>query len=149
MEAIIARLNEAGVRYVVIGGQAVRLHGMPRFSLDWDLLVPARDEENFRRLNAALGEWLGEPVVPMGFRGENFIQTFQTDFGILQFHLGVPGLGSYEAAETAAVRLTLEGGTPCRVLGISDLVQAKEAAGRIQDRLDIEFLKEKQRVENP
>jgi hypothetical protein len=40
MEEFIARLNQAGVRYAVIGGQAVRLHGMPRFSLDWDLLLP-------------------------------------------------------------------------------------------------------------
>ena len=149
MEALIARLNEAGIRYVAIGGQAVRLHGMPRFSMDWDLLVPARDAENFRRLNDALGEWLGEPVVPMGSRGENFIQTFQTVFGVLQFHLAVPGLGSYEAAESAAVQLTLEGGTPCRVLSIPDLVQTKEAAGRIQDRLDVEFLKEKQRIGDP
>lgn len=45
METLIAKLNEAGVRYVAIGGQAVRLHGMPRFSLDWDLLVPARVAE--------------------------------------------------------------------------------------------------------
>ena len=149
METLIARLNQADVRYVAIGGQAVRLHGMPRFSMDWDLLIPARDEENFRRLNDALGEWLEEPVVPMGASGENFIQTFQTPFGVLQFHLAVPGLGSYEAAESAAVQLTLEGGTPCRVLSIPYLVQTKEAAGRIQDQLDIEFLKEKQKSAKP
>lgn len=145
METLIAKLNEAGVRYVAIGGQAVRLHGMPRFSMDWDLLIPAHDAENFQRLNAAIGEWLGEPVVPLGARGENFVQTFQTPFGVVQFHLAAPGIASFEEAESAAVHQDLEGGTPCRVLSIRDLLRTKEAAGRVQDEVDIEFLKEKQK----
>lgn len=146
MEEFIARLNQAGVRYAVIGGQAVRLHGMPRFSLDWDLLLPARDAGNFERLNAAVGEWLEEPVVPLGPRGENFVQTFQTKFGVVQFHLAVPGIASFEGAESAAVEMTLENGTPCRVLSVEDLIQSKLAAGRSQDQLDAEFLKEKRGV---
>jgi len=145
METLIAKLNEAGVRYVAIGGQAVRLHGMPRFSMDWDLLIPAHDAENFQRLNAAIGEWLGEPVVPLGARGENFVQTFQTPFGVVQFHLAAPGIALFEEAESAAVHQDLEGGTPCRVLSILDLLRTKEAAGRVQDEVDIEFLKEKQK----
>ncbi len=32
METLIGQLNEAGVRYLAIGGQAVRLHGLPRIS---------------------------------------------------------------------------------------------------------------------
>ncbi len=145
MEKLIARLNAAGVRYVVIGGQAVRLHGMPRFSLDWDLLIPSRDAENLGRLNAAVGEWLGEPVVPLGPRGENFVQTFQTVHGIVQFHLAVPGLASFDVAEAAAVEMAMEDGTPCRVLSAADLLQTKRAAGRSQDQIDIEFLQEKER----
>ena len=146
MEEFIARLNQAGVRYAVIGGQAVRLHGMPRFSLDWDLLVPARDPENFERLNAAVGEWLEEPVVPLGPRGENFVQTFQTKFGVVQFHLAVPGIASFDVAEAAAVEMPLENGTPCCVLSAEDLLRSKLAAGRSQDQIDAEFLKEKRRI---
>lgn len=146
MEEFIARLNQAGVRYAVIGGQAVRLHGMPRFSLDWDLLVPARDPENFERLNAAVGEWLEEPVVPLGPRGENFVQTFQTKFGVVQFHLAVPGIASFDVAEATAVEMPLENGTPCHVLSAEDLLRSKLAAGRSQDQIDAEFLKEKRRI---
>ncbi len=145
METLIARLNAAGIRYLAIGGQAVRLHGLPRFSMDWDLWIPARDSENLRRLNAALGDWLGEAVVPLGPRGENFIQTFQTPLGVVQFHLSVPGFAAFEQAESAAVQLPLEDGTPCRALALADLLRTKEAAGRIQDQQDIEFLREKQR----
>ena len=76
MEEFIARLNQAGVRYVVIGGQ---------------------------------------------------------------------GVVSFDVAESSAVEMPLENGTPCRVLSAADLLQTKLAAGRNQDQLDIEFLKEKQR----
>ena len=31
MDEVMRRLNENGVRYLLIGGQAMRLHGMPRF----------------------------------------------------------------------------------------------------------------------
>jgi len=43
MEDYLRRLNAAGVRYLLIGGQAMRLEGMPRFSMDWDILIPAMD----------------------------------------------------------------------------------------------------------
>lgn len=145
MEEIIAALNAAGIRYLVVGGQAVRLHGLPRFSLDLDLLVPPRDARNFEKLNRAMGPWLGEPVVPLGNQGENFVQTFQTPCGVVQFHLGLPGIASMEAAEADAATLSMENGTPCRVLSARDLLRSKEAVGRDQDQLDIEFLREKLR----
>ena len=34
MEILLKQLNEAGVRYIVIGGQAMLQEGMPRFTLD-------------------------------------------------------------------------------------------------------------------
>ena len=37
METLLKRLNDAGARYVVIGGQAMLQQGMPRFTLDWDI----------------------------------------------------------------------------------------------------------------
>jgi len=40
--AIARRLDAWGVRYLVIGGQAVMLHGIPQFSFDIDLWVDPR-----------------------------------------------------------------------------------------------------------
>jgi hypothetical protein len=34
VDEVIRRFNASGVRYLVIGGQAVRLEGCPRFSMD-------------------------------------------------------------------------------------------------------------------
>ena len=54
MNELILAFNAAGIRYLLVGGQAMRLTGMPRFSMDWDFFIPPRDEENFARLNGIL-----------------------------------------------------------------------------------------------
>ncbi len=60
----------------------------------------------------------------------------------------VPGVGSFEAAEAAAVLIPLEDGGHCRVLSLQDLLRTKLAAGRPQDQVDIEFIRERIRVLN-
>jgi predicted nucleotidyltransferase component of viral defense system len=76
MNELIQQLNAAGIRYLLIGGQAMRLAGMPRFSMDWDFYIPPRDGGNFDRLNKLLENELDAPLVPFGPAGENFIQTY-------------------------------------------------------------------------
>ena len=62
MEELLRKLNDVQVRYVVIGGQAMLQEGMPRFTLDWDLIIPPFDLDNFAKLNSALSEELPEKV---------------------------------------------------------------------------------------
>jgi hypothetical protein len=50
---ILAALNEARVRYVVVGGVAVVLHGHLRFTADLDLVL-ALDRDNVLAALAAL-----------------------------------------------------------------------------------------------
>jgi len=52
--AICRSLNKEGVRYLLIGGFAVILHGSVRTTKDIDLLIDP-SEENIRRLKRALG----------------------------------------------------------------------------------------------
>lgn len=55
-------LNEEGVRYVLFGGQAVNLHGIPRFTEDIDLFVePAAD--NIESLRRALRRVWDDPAI--------------------------------------------------------------------------------------
>jgi len=145
MEEVIRRLNAAGVRYVVIGGQAVRFEGLPRFSMDWDLYVPPRDAGNHARINSALGDVLDVPLEPLGERGQHVVQTYQTDWGILQFHLGGPGLPAFDDAYARAQERECEGGVRVRVLAAADLLAAKERVNRPQDQADIAFLRAKLR----
>lgn len=142
MDTLISRLSAARARYLVIGGQAVRLHGLPRFSMDWDLFVPSRDEANLRVIEQALDDELDVPLLPLGPRGENIIQTYQTRFGIVQFHLAVPGLESFDLAEKHAVRLADENGQSVPCVSAADLLSAKRVTHRAQDEQDIAFLKE-------
>ncbi|MBU0678752.1 MAG: hypothetical protein KJ626_11620 [Verrucomicrobia bacterium] len=141
MDSLIAELNAAGVRYLVIGGQAVRLHGLPRFSMDWDLFIPPWDTANFNSLKNVLGDELDIDLLPLGEKGENIIQTYQTRFGIIQFHLAVPGITSFTEAERRAVELKDEDGRLARCLSADDLLASKESANRPQDQQDIAFLK--------
>jgi hypothetical protein len=82
----------------------------------------------------------------LGPKGENFVQTYQTRWGVLQFHLGAPGLPKFEIVEAASVTRTTEQGTPIRCVSGTHLLSAKEAANRPQDQTDIQFLRELRRV---
>lgn len=143
MDEVIRRFNAHGVRYLLIGGQAVRLEGFPRFSMDWDVYIPARDEANLRRIEAVLGDELDVPLLPLGPRGENFVQTYQTQWGILQFHLAGPGLPPFDEAEQRAVMHETEDGVPVRCLSGADLLASKKRTNRPSDAADIEFLETK------
>lgn len=114
--------------------------------MDWDFLIPPRDEANFARLNQLLEADLDAPIEPLGPNGENFIQTYQTQWGIIQFHLDLPGIPRFDAAEQAAVIRRTEQGIPVRCLSGSHLLAAKQAANRPEDQADIAFLLELQRL---
>jgi hypothetical protein len=146
MNELIQQFNAARIRYLLIGGQAMRLAGMPRFSMDWDFFIPPRDGENLARLNQLLEKELDVPLIPLGPAGENFIQTYQTRWGVVQFHLGLPGVPRFDEAEKVAVLRHTEQGTPVKCISGAHLLAAKQAANRPQDQVDIEFLKELQRL---
>ena len=101
---------------------------------------------NFSKLNELLKDELDVPVVPLGSRGENFIQTYQTSRGVLQFHLGLPGVPRFEEAEKTAVIRETETGAPVKCLSGTHLLAAKRAADRPQDQADIAFLEALKRL---
>ena len=113
---------------------------MPRFTMDWDLFIPSKDLENIRRINELLADDLDLELVPMGGRGENIIQTYQTRWGIIQFHLAVAGIHSFDEAERRAVFHENENGVKVKCLSVEDLISSKKAVLRPQDQADIEFL---------
>jgi hypothetical protein len=63
-DMIFAVLQRAGVRYLVVGGVAVVLHGHPRFTADLDLVV-ALDPKNARAAIEALGVLGYRPRAPV------------------------------------------------------------------------------------
>jgi hypothetical protein len=148
VEDVIRLFNENGVRYLLLGGQAMRLYGMPRFTMDWDILIPPHDGSNIKQINELLGNELDVPLLELGHDGQNVVQTYQTRWGVLQFHLLVPGLPSFDEAERRSVTLESESGDSVRCLSERDLLASKRAANRPEDQQDIEFLELKLRHES-
>ncbi len=59
---LLGALAEEGVRYVLFGGQAVNLHGIPRFTEDIDLFIDP-DPDNVGRLRRALRRIWNDPAI--------------------------------------------------------------------------------------
>jgi hypothetical protein len=147
MEEVIELFNRYSVRYLLIGGQAVRLEGFPRFSMDWDFFIPGRDSDNIQLINDLIGDELDIPLLPVGEKGQNLIQTFPTKWGVLQFHLAVAGLPKFDEVEARSVMHPTEDGINVRCLNIDDLLAAKESVSRGKDEDDIKFLKAKKKAQ--
>jgi hypothetical protein len=142
MNELIQQFNSAGIRYLLVGGQAMRLAGMPRSTMDWDFFIPPRDDKNFVLLNQVLENELDMPLLPLGQAGQNFMQTYQTNHGVLQFHLVLPGVPRFEEAEKEAVVRRTDTSIPVKCLSGAHLLASKKAADRPQDQADIEYLME-------
>ncbi len=132
-------LMDGEVRFVVIGGQAMRHHAMPRFTMDWDICIPPKDERNLERLNKVMAQLDEIPVEPLGPKGQNFVQTYQTPWGVVQFHLCPIGMPEFDEIEECGE--TDESGV--KYACAKHLLAAKEAVNRPNDQMDIVFLKKK------
>ena len=140
MEKLLKQLNDAGARYVVIGGQAMLQQGMPRFTLDWDIFVPPFDQENFDKINSALADELDMDLEKLDIAtGEGFVQTFQTRAGIIQFHLSPPGLPKFAIVESRAITCDYNG-VPVKYLNLDDLLSSKQAVAREKDKENRAFI---------
>ena len=58
----------------------------------------------------------------------------RTDWGVVDVLSSVPGLGDFERLKVHAETITI-GGKACRLIGLEDLILAKEAMGREKDLL--------------
>ena len=147
MEVLLKKLHDAGVRFVVIGGQAMLQEGMPRFTLDWDIFIPPRDAANFEKINRALYDELDMELEPFDpATGEGFVQTYQTQYGIIQFHQAPIGLPRFDIVEARSVVRDYKG-VPVRYLCLDDLLKSKLAVSRDKDADDILFLQAKKEAE--
>lgn len=142
-ERVIETLNEHKVKYVVIGGLAAVLQGVPLpRTADIDV-TPASDQRNKKRLAAALRELearlrapgLEEPVeIPLDertFTGMTTM-TFLTRFGPCDVSFLPDGTSGYEDLIRDAKVLEREG-VQIPVASLTDIIRSKRAAGREKD----------------
>jgi hypothetical protein len=127
LKDVFASLISHQVRYVVIGGTAAVLHGVPRATFDLDILIDATAENASALLlalrNAGFGtaemidaeELLRHEITIFRDRYRIDVQTF------------TPGL-AFGAAWDRKVEMAF-GGVPFFVACKSDLIASKRAAG--------------------
>lgn len=136
-------LNGFEVDYVVVGSEAVAFHGVPRYSLDFDLFVQPT-QGNLFRVKAAL-ELLGYTELASRIDPEVWARTRATlRLGEPPFQIDVLLQLSgvvYEPVRRAAVSGSY-GAVPVRFIGRSDLVVNKRAAGREKDLADVKALED-------
>ncbi len=63
-ESVFQVFQETKVKYLIAGGMAVNLYGVPRFTKDLDILID-RSEKNLKCLNKALSSLGFRPKVPV------------------------------------------------------------------------------------
>jgi hypothetical protein len=136
---LFAALNDAGVKYLLIGGYAVAFHSQPRFTKDLDIWVEAT-VENAERVFAAL-KTFGAPLAnltPADLTQPDLIFQIGVPPNRIDVLTSIDGVTFMEAWN--AHEQTTYGDQSVPVISRTHLVQNKRAAGRPQDLLDIKSL---------
>jgi predicted nucleotidyltransferase len=148
---VIEALHAARVRFVIIGGVAMRLQGCSHITDDIDVCY-SRDRDNLGSIAGALSphhiRLRGAPAdLPFIFDvrtlqfGQNF--TLRTDIGDVDILADAAGVDSFEGLWERSSEMDLYG-MRVRVASIDDLLSMKRAANRAKDQnhiMELEALK--------
>ena len=138
LQDVFASLSRHDVRYLVIGGIAVVLHGVPRATFDLDILIDATPDNAKRLLEALLDSGLGTASLTTPDEVlANEITVFK-DRVRIDVQTFTPGLAFAEAWPRRDI-MTYRG-QPFPVVSRTDLITAKRAAGRPVDLEDVRQL---------
>jgi hypothetical protein len=138
LQSVFASFQKNDVKYLVIGGIAAVLYGVPRATFDLDILIEPT-KENAQRLLDALSE-AGFGTAEMT-NAEEIIATeitIFTDRVRLDVQTWTPGI-EFEGAWRQRVTMAYEG-QDLEVVSKADLIKSKRAAGREVDLEDVRIL---------
>jgi acylphosphatase len=131
------------VRFILVGGLAVALHGYVRLTEDVDILLES-SEENVRRFLACLstfGEGFAREISPADFTDEEGAIRIVEESEQCQIDAFTRMTG-LRYADLAADALTHEiGGSAIPYASKSALIRLKAASVREKDRLDVSALR--------
>jgi hypothetical protein len=139
---ILADLNRAGVRYVLIGGVALIRHGVVRATRDLDAVL-APGAENLERLRVLIVSWPatrpdGSPV-PQDWVAPGRTINLATPHGDLDLLAERSSPLSFAELLTRAEVRRVDG-VEAPICSLADLVALKRIADRERDRLDLRDL---------
>ncbi len=146
--ALLARLNQHQVDFVIVGGVACVLHGASYVTFDLDICIRLA-AENLYRIQAALEDLhpfhrLSGKKLPLELTDELCTRLknmyLQTDLGTLDCLGEIAGIGDYDKVAGSSIVMPFPFGN-CRALSLDALIASKEAAGRDKDLSALRFLR--------
>jgi hypothetical protein len=148
LSELLERLSKANIEFIVVGGFAGVLHGSTLVTRDLDLCM-VLSPENIERLREVFKNFHPKhrmtpqklsflSIPPSNQRLDNLY--LETDLGVVDFLSTITGLGDFERVKARAEKIKL-GDHSVLVMGLEDLIQAKEAMKREKDLLAVKELK--------
>lgn len=158
-EDVFSQLNAMEVRYLVVGGMAVNLHGVPRMTADLDLMIDLSPLNIAKLVDAftTLGYSSKAPVDPKDlidpknrkkWQEEKHMVVFsfyQVSIPYHQVDIFLENPIDFEPAYQAAEIMSAEY-LNIPVISLEHLIQLKRLTGRKQDKADIEALEKVKRI---
>jgi predicted nucleotidyltransferase len=135
-EAVLRELAGKGFQFLLIGVGALAYHGYIRAAPEIEI-IPAPDPENLERLAQAL-RGLGAHAQPEGRAPQ---ESLITRFDCLRLVQRIEDLHLWEELSPAPIEDSI-GDLPIKVVSYEDLVPLKELAGRPEDLVDLQRLRE-------
>jgi len=138
---LLTAMNDAGVRFLVVGAHALAAHGVPRVTGDLDLWVEPT-AANAGRVWRALAVF-GAPLTSLDVDEADFARPDQViQLGLAPFRIDI--LTSISGVDFSPAWTGRLGGTlfgvPVSFLGREAFIQNKRASGRPKDLDDLRSL---------
>jgi tRNA nucleotidyltransferase/poly(A) polymerase len=138
LKSVFKYFQQHEVRYVVIGGIAAVLYGVPRATFDLDILIEATPENAQRLLDALIDAgMITATLTNVDGILANEITIFQ-DRVRIDVQISTPGL-QFETAWERKQIMKYQG-QAFYVVSLDDLISSKRAAGRDVDLEDVRLL---------
>jgi hypothetical protein len=135
---VLDELERGGVRYVVMGGVAVVLHGHKRAVVDLDIVIDPAPEETNRVLHT-LSRVGFMPSIPVPLSMLSVLRTF--DHSGREVDVFVRNHIPFDELWNDSHRVRFgDGNSLARVASLEHLLRIKRTTGRPHDLLDIEGL---------
>ena len=138
LQDVFKSFQQHDVRYVVIGGIAAILYGVPRATFDLDILIEATPDNTQRLLNALLDAGLGTAALT---NVEDVLAheiTIFRDRVRLDVQTSTPGIKFRDAWRRR--KIMSYHGQEFSILSKDDLISSKRMAGRDVDIEDVRLL---------
>ena len=135
-------LNSHQVRYLLVGGYAVNLHGLSRYTGDMDIWVEI-DPANAKRLCSALNEFGFDEST--GTDERLFLnEKALVQMGVLPYRIDIlTTVSGVIFSECYPSRLTIDAdGIPISLIDLDHLKTNKRASGRLKDLADVEYFEQ-------